>query len=1116
MTSLELSILGSPIVMKDGRQVSLPRKKCLALLSYMAVEGATTRDTLAALMWPESDQQRAFGSLRGTIHAIGEVLGESAIAATAGSVSLGADNTWSVDFRELDRAYLVLSAGKQLSLEETDNCIRLYRGDFMKGFYVRGTAVFEDWQIAQTALYRRTIKTLLIATIQKMQDDRRIRAAIRLAEVLVSLSGADESSHRTLMTLYAKAGRKKDAVVQYRRCVDLLKRDLDDEPDTETRELLESIKAGRIVPSSSTDSTEIAGSIISSRKRNARDVFIGRSAEIESMKEALVRTAAGSGTIEFIVGEAGIGKTFLARRIENDAEAMGFRVLKGNCIADGAAPPFWPWTEILRNYATTVGNDRFMKDLGEGAEHMLPILPITLRKAVCSSKGNDTADREQSSQEQFFLFVSMVEFFCRISENTPLMIVIEDIHWADASTLHMLNHIARQIDVSAIYVLCSCRNREFDRRHPLPKVLGDISRFQELKRYNLVGFTTSEIIEYLGEIAPRLLELHEKAHQIQAATDGNPLFVRHLGYLLDDPAVLGSSGIGRVPEGIREAVGSHLGDLSEQCNQVLRELAVIGAGFTLDLIMQLKGDTSMSMVLESISEALSMHVLEVSPDSYSEYKFAHELVRQVILEIIPFPERICLHAKIGRALESMYFNGRQVSAAEVLHHFSQAEILVGKHKVAEMALAAGREALSMHAFGEAFAYFDAGYRAVSELADDATRAWLLFYRAALPPDIRSGAWDIAHDDLMEALDYFDQRRDESVIAEFFRLPCRAYYSRNMESVCQKFLSIIGPKSERWRCYIDAVIGMNLYVYQGARTEAVAEGRRLIDQALLHVRETNDIAFQHHLYLAKAHLAFVAGNVEESLFCNRKGIELLSLYPHEPIELNYRVWECDCLERLDRFEERDEAIKDLLEACRSSAHPNLIREAWRIEAEEALRRGDLKRAERIYENPDDPASPRCEIDTNSEIRLAVFRGEYDKIVDTLCSLMDAATTDEPRVWEMTWFNSTAPIHWDDELARKMKNSAARCLTHPACGYRWQVFAKTVLTVVAAHDQGEAAEAPYYEDIAPEMLDDGYRVKGWIAMKLGRIDDALRLLRKCCHEPERLRLQFVWGLCHLSET
>ena len=382
----------------------------------------------------------------------------------------------------------------------------------------------------------------------------------------------------------------------------------------------------------------------------------------------------------------------------------------------------------MRAYVQEATAEQLTGEMGSGATNIAEIV-TEIRGKLPVLGTPPVLDPEQA---RFRLFDSITTFLKNAAQRQPLMLVLDDLHWADRSSLLLLEFLAREIGTSRLLLVCSYRDVEVSRRHPLSQTLGTLVREQIFHRVQLDGLTQQEVGELVEGSAGITLPL-EAAEVIHKRTDGNPFFIGEITRQVTLDHITGDQGWSSViPEGVRDAIGRRLNRLSDRCNQMLTTAAVIGQECEFRLLNSLMGDTPEDQFLAAMDETVGAHLIEELPRSVGRYQFTHALIRETLLEELSTTRRVRLHARISLALEELYGDGAKIHAAELAHHFSEAQTELGADKLARYSLMAGERALAAYAYEDALAHFESGLvaRDISlsgtEAASDEEAAALLF------------------------------------------------------------------------------------------------------------------------------------------------------------------------------------------------------------------------------------------------------------------------------------------------------------------------------------------------------------------------------------------------------
>ena len=233
-------------------------------------------------------------------------------------------------------------------------------------------------------------------------------------------------------------------------------------------------------------------------ERLARGVFVGRERELERLRQAFDEAFAGRGGVVMLVGEPGIGKTRTAQELETYTRMRGGIALWGRTHESSGAPPFWPWVQAGREYAALRDLSALREDLGPGANDLVRLFP-ELAELVGASLTTSVMDDPESAQ--FRLFDAFRAFLANASRRTPLVLVLDDLHWADRPTLKLLQHMARELAHMRLLIVGTYRDTDLVRTHPLSETLAELNRDAAFERVNLRGLTMPEVRDYIAATA---------------------------------------------------------------------------------------------------------------------------------------------------------------------------------------------------------------------------------------------------------------------------------------------------------------------------------------------------------------------------------------------------------------------------------------------------------------------------------------------------------------------------------------------------------------------------------------------------------------------------------------
>jgi hypothetical protein len=507
---------------------------------------------------------------------------------------------------------------------------------------------------------------------------------------------------------------------------------------TEVREALQAVEqSGRTAAGASPAPTDVAPAAPDPLYRRT---FVGRENETRQLHQAYDAAVSGQGGLVMVVGEPGIGKTALCEQLATYVQLRGGRTLVGHCYEEGSLSlPYLAFVEAMRSYVLARDAEGLRSDLGSGAADVARIVS-EVRDRVQGVELRDASDPED---DRWRLLNAVSSFLRNASAVQPLVIVLEDLHWADRGTLDLLLHVARNLEGARLLVVGTYRDVEVDRTHPLSATLAELRRAQNFTRVLLRGLTVDEVHRMYEAIRGQQVPWGQ-AEIVHRQTEGNPLFVQEvLRFLVEEGIVVREAGryvaqgpgVG-IPDGLRDVIGRRLSHLDERTNTVLAIASIVGREFPLD-VLQLVAGLPEEELYSSLEEASQRAVLEQTKTTAGvAFRFTHALFRTLLYEEIFAPRRIRLHQQVGQALERLYASRLDEHASELAEHFSQSTEAADLAKAVEYAeLAAGRS-MGVYAYGDAVRHLEQALRAqeVLDPSDDLKRCDLLIAmaRAQLP------------------------------------------------------------------------------------------------------------------------------------------------------------------------------------------------------------------------------------------------------------------------------------------------------------------------------------------------------------------------------------------------
>jgi DNA-binding CsgD family transcriptional regulator len=593
--------------------------------------------------------------------------------------------------------------------------------------------------------------------------------------------------------------------------------------------------------------------------------LVGRASEMATLLSALEDVLMGQGRLVMLVGEPGIGKTRVAQEVVGYAQTRAAHTLWGRCPEERGAPPHWPWMQAVRSYISGRNAEALRSEMGEGAVCIAEIIS-ELRGQLPNLQPPPALDPEQA---RFRLFDAITTFLKNAARAQPLVIILDDLHWADAASLRLLEFFVQEIAEARILVLGTYRDVEVSPGHPLFRTLGELTRQRLFHRVPLLGFSREEVgqaIEAIGGIKPP----QELVTMVHWQTDGNPLFVGEVVRLLAQQGMLVPERLHelrswtfRLPEGIREVITRRVDRLSQQTNQVLTVASVIGREFAYELLRRLGTEPAEAHLLEVLDEALEAHVIQAMPGEEGRYRFTHVLIQQTLYENLPASRRARIHARVGEAMEAIYAQDLEIHAAEIAHHFGASGVVTGAEKLACYALLAGEQALASYAWEEALLHLQRALNATASQPMDKQKAAILFGLGRAQSALRQ--FEEAWVSLCSALDFYLDARDVSnaVSVAGFPLPYVPGLT-GVTSQVARVLELVPPESAeagRLLSRYGRLLNLERRDYEAAR--------RAIAKALDIAQRQQDTALEMHACIDAAdvewhHLRWKEGLLDQSL------------------------------------------------------------------------------------------------------------------------------------------------------------------------------------------------------------------------------------------------------------
>jgi hypothetical protein len=427
----------------------------------------------------------------------------------------------------------------------------------------------------------------------------------------------------------------------------------------------------------------------------ARTPFVGREGEVERLRKLLERTRAGRGALAFLVGEPGIGKTRTLEEFCARARAEGATLLWGRSFEGDVETPFGPFAEAIADWAEGQEREGLRERLGPYGAVLAKLCP-RLRELLPDLPEPPplAADAERAR-----LLDAVVQVLLGLAKREPVLLVLDDLHWADAATLALLRHVARFVARGRILLLGAYRDVDLDRQHPLADALGALKREADYERIALRRLerrVVAQLIERLAaqEVPEALVEA------IDAETEGNPFFIREvLLHLVEEGRLERAEGrwtsrlpieeLG-IPEGVRQVIGRRLSRLSGDANRLLATASGFPGAFRFDVVAR-SAEVAEAPALDALDEALAAQILRPAGE-VDVYDFTHALLRHALYTELSPSRQVRLHRRLAEEMERALGERAAEHAEAIAQQWHRSAALPGAERGVAHCLAAAERA----------------------------------------------------------------------------------------------------------------------------------------------------------------------------------------------------------------------------------------------------------------------------------------------------------------------------------------------------------------------------------------------------------------------------------------
>jgi hypothetical protein len=399
------------------------------------------------------------------------------------------------------------------------------------------------------------------------------------------------------------------------------------------------------------------------RKTSAAPL-IDRKGEIADMSAALEATLGGRGGVVLLAGEPGIGKTRLASVLADEAASRGVPVWRGRGWEDGSAPAYWPWNVALRGWIDRVGPEGIAAAGGPWLPDLAHVFPA-LRDRLSGLPPSETSDAPWA---RFRLFDIVSRFLAAVAAPAGLVVVLDDVHWADGPSLKLLEFVAADVHEARVLIVATYRDTEVGRGHAFFATLSRLLREPSTRRLSITGLSAAHCAQWVT-LAGMRSDAETLGATLHRETNGNPFFLGEIVRLLtSEGSAAMDCDVPRVPHGVREVVSRRVDRLGDDCRATLAVAALLGDAIDTDILRQTLGD---AQVVDHLERAADDRILTELDGTGGHYRFAHALTRRVLADDLRPSERAGWHARIASVLERQGAASDAVTT-ELVHHLAAA------------------------------------------------------------------------------------------------------------------------------------------------------------------------------------------------------------------------------------------------------------------------------------------------------------------------------------------------------------------------------------------------------------------------------------------------------------
>jgi predicted ATPase/DNA-binding SARP family transcriptional activator len=705
--TLRIQMLGEFQAWRQREILAWPTQKCKALFQILLIEPGrlVPTDHLLENLWSILPPRKAQNNLWVTVSQLRRVLQPDSpprsrsdyIHKQGEGYRFNSESNYWLDVDVFTKHLIDVQSVANLTerIAVWEEARILYQGDYLED------EPYAEWAQFPRTQWRRRYEQLLSNLAEAYRRDGNFQKAITHCHEILTLDNANENTYRLLMRCHASLGERATALKVYDEAVHVLKDEIGVNPMPETAELARQIRL-------SEEDWKVEDGLwaISSPQSPITPPFVGRSEEIDQLTRLLTRTAAGQGQTALITGEPGIGKSRLVEVTTALARREGFNLLSVHCYQVEQSVPYQPLIELARQVMTL--DNRWQQLAPVWLRELAILVPEMGEPATATTVVAPQLDEPDESR-QGRLFQAIFHLFANQVDQSKLLLVVEDIHWADPSTLQCLHYLSRQIIQVPIGLIFTLREDSLSTNADLVALLHSLQRETHVTTLSLARFSEADTTMLLAQMTDTAPYADRLGPWLYQETEGNPFFfisllqsLREKG-LLDNAAKANWQGLSRtdptltLPDAIRDSVRERLQRLSQAEREVLDWMAVYGRYLDFSTLQTISNQPQMTL-LNTVEQLAARQLLV---ETTGQYDFIHNKISEVVYFDLSAARRGLYHRQIAETLDALPPSPDK--PALLAHHF---EYGGEKEKALTYWMLAGKHALAAHAHQQAARHYE--------------------------------------------------------------------------------------------------------------------------------------------------------------------------------------------------------------------------------------------------------------------------------------------------------------------------------------------------------------------------------------------------------------------------